>query len=172
MVSRRLSWLLAACLPAMALAHTPKPCVTAGQAAQMLNKDLCVSTHIYDVVELPDGTRLLDICSPQSPDEKCRLTIVSFREDRDTVGALSQYRNRNVRIRGIVRSTHGRAWMMLSHARQFYGGPPKFRPNPRLARGFNAGQDWPPLYDPNLRAQGGRGASTNTRNQETLPAKK
>jgi len=26
--------------------------------------------------------------------------------------------------------------MVVSHARQFYGGPPKFKPNPLLARGF------------------------------------
>ena len=41
--------------------------------------------------------------------------------------------------------------MVLSHARQFYGGPPKFKPNPLLARGFNAEQERPPVNDPNLR---------------------
>jgi hypothetical protein len=61
--------------------------------------------------------------------------------------------------------------MVLSHARQFYGGPPKFKPNPKLAHGFNAEQGRPPLYDPNLRSQGGRRAFMNTRDKETLPPK-
>ena len=41
-------------------------------------------------------------------------------------------------VRGIVQPMHGRAGMVLSHARQFYGGPPKFKPNPLLIRGFAA----------------------------------
>lgn len=168
----RLGLLLVALLPAMAFARAPKPCVTAATAAQRLHKDLCVSVHIYDVVELPDGTRFLDVCSPQTPDEKCRFTIVVLPADLATVGALSRYRDKDVQIRGIVRSAHGFAWMQLSDARQFHGGRPKFTPNSRLARGFNAGQDRPPLYDPNLRHHGGRRAYMNTRDQETLPAKK
>jgi hypothetical protein len=57
------------------------------------------------------------------------------------VGELRKYRDMNVQVRGIVRPMHGRAGMVLSHARQFYGGPPKFKPNPKLARGFNAEQE-------------------------------
>ena len=112
--------------PVLAVAGAPKPCVTADQAAKMLNKDVCVSAHIYDLVQLPDGTRFLDVCPPQTPDDKCRFTVVSLWEDRDTVGELEKYRNMDVQVRGIVRPMHGRAGMMLSHARQFYGGPPKF----------------------------------------------
>jgi hypothetical protein len=77
----------------------------------------------------------------------------------------------DVQVRGIVRPMHGRAGLVLSHARQFRGGPPKFKPNPKLARGFNAEQDRPPLYDPNLRRQGGRRAFMNTRDKETMPPK-
>jgi hypothetical protein len=77
----------------------------------------------------------------------------------------------NVQVRGIVRPMHGRAGIVVSHARQFYGGPPKFRPNPRLARGFNGEEERPPLYDPNLRSQGGHRAFMNTRDRETLPGK-
>jgi len=162
--------LLAVCIPSLAVAK-PKPCVTADQASKMLNKDVCVSAYIYDVVQLPDGTRFLDVCSPQTPDAACRFTIVSLWEDRDDVGPLQKYRNMNVQIRGLVRPMHGRAGMVLSHVRQFNGGPPKFRPNPRLARGFSAQEGRPPILDPNLRNQGAARSFMNTRDQETRPAR-
>ena len=117
-------------LAATIAAAKPKPCFPAEQAAQMLNKDVCVSAHIYDVVQLPDGTRFLDVCSPTTSDEQCRFTVVSYREDSNEVGELKKYRDMDVQIRGIVQPMHGRAGMVLSHARQFYGGPPKFKPNP------------------------------------------
>lgn len=166
-------WLSAAvlCASAPAFAHTAKPCLPADTAAKMLNKDVCVSAHVYAVVVLADGTRFLDVCSPDTPDDKCEFTIVSLWEDRDTVGELKKYRDMNVQVRGIVRPMHGRAGMMLSHARQFYGGPPKFKPNPLLAHGFNAEQDRPPVTDPNLRSQGGGRAFMNTRDQEKMPGK-
>jgi hypothetical protein len=160
--------LACAALPALA---APRHCVAPGDAIQMLNKDICISAHIYDVVQLPDGTRFLDVCSPDTPDAQCRFTVVSLWEDRDDVGELKKYRNMDVQIRGIVRPMHGRAGMVLSHARQFTGGPPKFRPNPMLARGFSADESRPPVTDPNLRSQGGRRAFMNTRDRETLPAK-
>ena len=167
----RAGWfvLLAALSPALAFGGSPKPCVTADEATKLIDKDVCVSAHIYDVVELPDGTRFLDVCTPDTPDEKCRFTILSLWEDREEVGELRKYRDMNVQVRGIVRPMHGRAGMVVSHARQFYGGPPKFKPNPKLARGFNAEQDRPPLYDPNLRSQGGRRAFMNSRDKESLP---
>jgi hypothetical protein len=173
MALRRVGWLafLAAALPALAFAGSQKPCVTADEATKLVNKDVCVSAHIYDVIELPDGTRFLDVCTPDTPDEKCHFTIVSLWEDREEVGELRKYRDMNVQVRGIVRPMHGRAGMVLSHARQFYGGPPKFKHNPKLARGFNGEQSRPPLYDPNLRSQGGRRAFMNTRDKETLPPK-
>ena len=154
-----------------AFAAKTKPCVPADQAAKLLNKDVCVSAHIYDVVELPDGTRFLDVCSPETPDDQCRFTVVSLPEDRGEVGELKKYRDADVEIRGIVQPMHGRAGMVLSHARQFYGGPPKFKPNPLLARGFSADEERGPVRDPDLRPQGGRRAFMNTRDQERLPAK-
>jgi len=163
--------LYAAVWPAVAFAGGQKPCVSADEAAALVNKDVCVTAHIYDVAELPDGTRFLDVCPPEVPDQSCRFTILSLREDRDEVGELRKYRDMNVRIRGIVRPMHGRAGMLLSHARQFYGGPPKFKPNPLLARGFDAEESRPPINDPNLRSQGGRRAFMNTRDREALPAK-
>ena len=159
---------LAASLSALA---APKPCVPADQASRLLNKDICVSAHIYDVVQLPDGTRYLDVCTPQTPDDACRFTIVSAWEDHDEVGELRKYRDMDVQVRGIVQSMHGRAGMVLSHALQFYGGPPKFKPNPQLARGFSADQSRPPVNDPNLRSQGASRAFMNTRDQQPRPPK-
>jgi len=123
------------------------------------------------VVQLPDGTRFLDVCTPQTPDDACRFTIVSLWEDHDEVGELQKYRNMNINVRGIVQPMHGRAGMILSHSRQFNGGPPRFRPNPLLARGFNAGQSRPPVNDPNLRSQGSGRAFMNSRDQEARPVK-
>jgi hypothetical protein len=160
---------LAVSLPACAASK--KPCVTAEEASKLVNKDVCVSAYVYDVVQLPDGTRFLDVCTPQTPDESCRFTIMSLWVDHDDVGELRKYRDMNVQVRGIVQPMHGRAGMVLSHARQFSGGPPKFKPNPRLARGFNAEQSRPPVNDPNLRSQGGGRAFMNTRELETRPAK-
>ena len=154
-----------------AFAAKPKPCVTADEASKMLDKDVCVSAHVYDIVQLEDGTRFLDVCSPDTSDERCGFLIVSLWQDHDTVGDLNKYRNMNVQIRGIVRSLHGRSGIILSHARQFYGGPPKFTPNPLLARGFSAEDRRPPVSDPNLRSQGGRRAFMNSRIQEPVPAK-
>ena len=173
MFLRRVGWfvLLAVFSPTLAFAAQQKPCVTADEATKLVDKDVCVSAHIYEVVELPDGTRFLDVCTPATPDDKCRFTIMSLREDREEVGELRKYRDMDVQVRGIVRPMHGRAGMVVSHARQFHGGPPKFKPNPKLARGFNAEQDRPPLYDPNLRSQGGRRAFMNSRDKETLPRK-
>ena len=161
----------AVCAPCLVFAARPKQCVTADQAAQMLNKDVCISAHIYDVVLLPDGTRFLDVCSPETTDAQCRFTVVSFWEDNGDVGELEKYRNMNVQIRGIVQPMHGRAGMILSHSRQFYGGPPKFRPNPMLLRGFNAEQDRPPVNDPSLHAQGSHRSFMNTKDQEPRPSK-
>lgn len=157
--------------PAMAVAAAPKSCIPAGEAAKRVNKDVCVSAHIYDVVQVTDGTRFLDVCSPETPDEQCRFTIVSLWQDREEVGELTRYKNMDVRVRGIVEPMHGRAGILLSHVRQFSGGPPKFRPNAVLARGFNAEQERPPVSDPNLRSQGGKRSFMNTRDQETLPGK-
>lgn len=172
MVSRPHPWLalMLACA-FMAAGAKPKPCVTADAASKMLNKDVCVTAHVYEVVQLADGTRFLDVCPPETPDAKCEFTVVSLWEDRGTVGELKQYRDQNVKIRGIVQPMHGRAGMILSHARQFYGGPPKFKPNPLLARGFSAEDSRPPVSDPSLRSGSVPRAFMNTRNQEPLPPK-
>jgi len=159
------------CVPALAFAGKTRPCVSWEQAAQRLNKDICVSAHVYEVVELQDGTRFLDVCSPETPDAKCRFTVISLKEDRADVGELGRYRDQDVQSRGMVQPMRGRAGMVLSHARQFYGGPPKFRANPLLVRGFSADEERAPVSDPNLRPQGGRRGFMNTREQETVTGK-
>jgi hypothetical protein len=146
---------------------SPHPCLTTEQAARLLNKDICISVHVYDIAQLPDGTRFLDVCPPQTPDDSCRFTIVSLNEDRSLVGELTQNRNMDVEVRGLVQPLHGRAGMLLCHARQFRGGPPRFRPNHLLLKGFGGDQARPPLSDPNLRPQGGRRAFMNSRDQES-----
>jgi len=164
---RRVALMLLLC-PVLAFAGQPKPCVTADEATRLLNKEVCVTAHIYDVVQLPDGTRYLDVCAPDTPDERCRFTIISMGEDRDEVGELRKYRDMDVHVRGIVRPMHGRAGIVLSHVRQFYGGPPKFKPNPMLLRGFAGEQERPPVSDPALRAHGGHRSFMNSRTQEPL----
>jgi hypothetical protein len=169
--SRHWFLLLAMAAPLSGMAASRKPCMPADQASKMLTKDVCISAHVYDVVQLPDGTRFLDVCSPQTPDDACRFTIVSLWEDHDDVGELRKYRDMDIEVRGIVKPMHGRAGMVLSHARQFYGGPPKFKPNPMLARGFSADQSRPPINDPNLRSKGAPRVFMNNRDQEPRPAK-
>jgi hypothetical protein len=166
-------WILTLCLAVTpgAWSAPQSSCISADQASKLLNKDVCVSAHVYDVVQLPDGTRFLDICTPETPDDSCSFTILSLWEDRAEVGELTKYRNMDVQVRGIVQSMHGRTGMVLSHARQFYGGPPRFKPNPRLAHGFSANQDRPPINDPNLRTQGSGRAFMNSRDQESRTAK-
>ena len=102
--------------PILAYAGGAKPCITADQASKLVNKDVCVTAHVFDVVELSNGTRFLDVCTPETPDDACRFTIVSLREDRDDVGELRKYKDMNVHIRGTVQPMHGRSGMMLSNA--------------------------------------------------------
>ena len=162
---------LALLFPSHAFSEHPTTCVSPDNAAKLANKDVCVEAHVYDVVELADGTRFLDVCAPDTSDDRCGFTIVSLRQDRADVGELQKFRNADVRVRGIVQRMHGRNGMMLTHARQFSGGPPKFRPNPKLLRGFSGEQARAPIADPNLRPHGGHRAFMNSRDQENMPGK-
>jgi hypothetical protein len=168
----RLWILLVFCVTAhVGFSTQPKNCVPPEAAAKLAHKDVCVEVHIFDVIEQADGTRFLDVCRPETRDEDCRFTIVSLREDRADVGELQKFRDADVHVRGTVQRMHGRSGMVLSHARQFYGGPPKFKPNPKLLHGFSGEQAKPPIADPNLRPHGGHRAFMNSRNQEALPAR-
>src|SRR6478736_6816421 len=98
-----------------AFATHPKPCLNSEDAAKLINRDVCVDVHVYDVVELSDGTRFMDVCAPDSQDEKCTFTIVSLREDRVDVGELKKYRGADLHVRGIVQAMHGRSGIVVSH---------------------------------------------------------
>ncbi len=173
-----LTRLLLACLlfgaltPAHARNRAPAPCLTAEQAAAHPNSEVCVTAHIYQILELTDGSRFLDVCPLSMADNDCRFIILSLAEDRDTVGPLLQYRDMNVHIRGIVRPMHGRMGIVLSHVRQFSGGPPRFRPNPRLLKGFNPDSNRPPIHDPALSTAGRSRSFLNNKDTVQLPDKK
>jgi hypothetical protein len=147
-----------------------KTCLSIDEAAKHPDKDVCITAHVYALVELTDGVRFLDVCPPDLPDAQCHFTLLSLPEDRDEVGDLRRYRDQDVTLRGVVRATHGRMGMVISHVRQFRGGPEKFRPNPKLLKDFNGESSRPPVRDPNL-ASGGRHRSfMNSSDREPLPA--
>lgn len=163
--------------PAQATGSTPAPvklagktCVSIEDAARQPNKDVCITAHVYALVELADGVRFLDVCPPELPDAQCRFTLLSLPEDRDEVGDLRQYRDQDVTLRGVVRATHGRMGMVVSHVRQFRGGPEKFRPNPKLLKDFNGDSNRPPVRDPNLGSGGRHRSFMNSNDREPVPA--
>jgi hypothetical protein len=129
-----------------------KTCYPPEDALAHQNKDVCIAAHVYDVVELADGTRFLDVCSPDTLDEQCRFTVMSANGDRKTVGDLNAFRQQDIRIRGVVRPFGGRGEILLSDARQFHGGAEKFRPNPALLHGFSAEDARPAVSDPALKS--------------------
>lgn len=129
-----------------------KACYSAEEALSHQNKDVCITAHVYDVVELADGTRFLDVCRPEAPDAECRFTVMSANKDRQEVGDLSQFRQQDIQIRGIVRPFGGRAEILLSNPRQFHGGAEKFHPNPALLHGFSTEDGRPAISDPTLRS--------------------
>lgn len=154
--------------------HAGRPCVPVADATKdpNLNQDICVSAHVFAVVELADGTRFLDVCPADLPDDQCRFTFVSLPADREAVGDLRKYRDQEVEVRGIVRATHGRMGIVISHVRQFRGGPEKFRPNPKLLHDFNGQSDRMPVRDPNLASSGRHRSFMNTSEKEALPEQK
>lgn len=146
---RLLGFLLLAPASLLPAAHT---CYKPDDAVEHTNKDICITAHVYDVVELADGTRFLDVCSANTPDERCRFTIMSLNADRKDVGELERLRAQDIEIRGIVRPFAGRSEIILSHARQFHGGAEKFRPNPALLHGFSAEDGRTAFSDPAQRS--------------------
>jgi hypothetical protein len=150
MLTRMLAVGLVALCPVASWAA--KTCYSPEEALTHENKDVCVTAHVYEVVELADGTRFLDVCSPETPDDKCRFTVMSASGDRKTVGDLSQYREQDIQIRGVVRPFGGRAEILLSDARQFHGGAEKFRPNPALLHGFSAEDGRAAFPDPAMKS--------------------
>ena len=149
--------------PAVLSAATAS-CYHPDDAIHHLNKNLCISAHVYAVVELADGTRFLDVCRPETPDAQCRFLIVSLRQDRKDVGDLEQLRSRDIEIRGTVHSFNDQSGIILSHARQLHGGAEKFRPNPALMKGFAAEDGKAAFDDPAFKGGGHHHKSANPRN--------
>jgi hypothetical protein len=137
-----------------ASAATGKPCFDVALAGQHINQDVCIHAHVYDVIELADGTRFLDVCSPETSDAACHFLIISLRQDREAVGNLEPLRSQEIAIRGTVHSFADRVGIVLSHERQLHGGPEKFRPNPALLKGFSAADGKPAFNDPAFRSGG------------------
>jgi hypothetical protein len=75
------------------------------------------------------------------------------------VGDLKQYVDQDIQVRGTVRAVNDRSEILLSSARQFHGGPEKFRPNPELRKGFAADQNKPAVNDPAFKTTRQRGSS-------------
>ena len=136
-----------------------RTCYSPEEAASHPGKEICLSAHVYDVVENQDGTRYLDVCKPGVPDESCRFTIVSLAADRKEVGELDSVREQDIHLRGQVISLHGDSIMVLSHARQFHDGPAKFRPNPELMKGFDAENSSTAFKEPSLSARSRKSSS-------------
>jgi hypothetical protein len=138
-----------ATLPALpAVARVPA-CTPVDDGVLRTSRDACISAHVYDVVTIPNGTRFLDLCSPETADAQCRFSIVSYSADKTSVGDLDQFRGKDVEIRGTVQLFGQRYLMVLNDERQFHRGQAHFRPDPRLLSGFSAedsqAQDAPEL---------------------------
>ncbi len=115
-----------------------KPCIAPDQALKHVDKDVCVTAHVYTVVPAAQGTRFLDVCSPKTSDAACHFTIVSFHPDAKDVGDLTPLVNQNIQVRGTVRIFEGRAEIVLNRRQQLHGGKPRFHANPRLIQSFSS----------------------------------
>lgn len=113
-------------------------CIAPEDALQHINKDICVTAHVYRVVDAADGIHFLDVCSPQTADADCHFFILSFSRDEKSVGYLQSMIGKTIHIRGTVHTIQGRADIVLSNMRQFHGGKEEFHPNQRLLKSFSA----------------------------------
>ncbi len=154
-----LLFLLGPLLVVTACYASPRTCYTPEEASDHPEKDICLSAHVYDVVENADGTRYLDLCKPGQADGGCRMVVVSFAADRKEVGELDTLREQDVHLRGMVHILHGQSMMLLSHARQLHDGPEKFRPNPELLSGFSASSNAMAFKDPAMSSHKSKKAS-------------
>ena len=128
--------IFATLLPAFASQkHT---CITPEDALQHVDKNVCISAHVYRVVDAADGIHFLDVCSPQTSDADCHFFILSFNRDEKSVGNIQSLVGQTIHIRGTVHTIQGRAEIVLSNKQQLHGGKEKFHPNPRLLKSFSA----------------------------------
>jgi len=115
-----------------------KRCLVPNEALAHVNKNVCISAHVYRVVDAANGTHFLDVCSPQTSDVDCHFFIVSFSQDEKSVGDLQPLVHQTIHVRGTVHTVQGRAEIVLSNAQQLHGGKEKFHPNPELVKSFSA----------------------------------
>jgi hypothetical protein len=131
-----------------------RPCYTPSQVGEHAGKDICLSAHVYAVIESAGGTRYLDVCPASTPDKSCLLTVMSLASDRGSVGSLQALADKDIQLRGVVHETEGHYFLLLSSARQLHGGSEKFRANPDLMRGFAANNGATAFRDPALTSRG------------------
>ena len=115
-----------------------KRCLVPNEALAHINKSVCVTAHVYRVVDAANGTHFLDVCSPKTADIDCHFFVVSFSRDEKSVGDLQTLVNQTIHIRGTVQTVQGRADIVLSSKQQLHGGKEKFHPNPQLVKSFSA----------------------------------
>jgi hypothetical protein len=139
-------------LATSSVAFASRPCFAPDEALAHSDKDVCVTAHVYEVVQSPDGIRYLDVCKPEVADGACHFTVMSLPADRKEVGDLDGYRDQDIHIRGVLHTMNGQSTIVLSHARQFKDGAEKFRPNPALMAGFSADRAGTAFRDPAMSA--------------------
>ena len=144
-------------LLAIQVSFASRPCFSPDEALAHPEKDVCISAHVYDVVESSDGTRYLDVCKPEVSDGGCHFTVVSLAADRREVGDLASYKEQDIHLRGVIHVMHDESIIVLSHARQFKDGGEKFRPNPSLVAGFSAENSRTAFRDPAMSAHRHKG---------------
>lgn len=149
-------FLLSTLMPAaIAHAHTPA-CTPAADTTLRASEDTCLQAHVFDVVTVSGGTRFLDLCSPDTPDDACHVSIVSYGKDRKQVGDLEAMRGKDISIRGALQNYNGRYVLVLNEERQLRGGAARFAPDQRLLRGTSAesGEDKSPELRVNFHHRG------------------
>jgi hypothetical protein len=121
-----------------ALAATKRACIAPEDALRHINKDICITVHIYRVVDAADGIHFLDVCSPETSDADCHFFILSLSRDEKSIGDIQALVNQTIQIRGTVHTIQGRAEIVFSSEQQLHGGKEKFHPNPQLMKSFSA----------------------------------
>jgi hypothetical protein len=129
-------FILSALLPAV-IAQAGVPACSPAEDSLHASTDACVTGHVFDIVTVAGGTRFLDLCSPDTPDNACHFSIVSYRKDSRQVGNLESLRGKDISIRGALLSHDQRLVLILSDQRQLHGGAPRFTPDARLVHGLS-----------------------------------
>ncbi len=117
---------------------TKHACLQPEDALQHVNQDICITAHIYRVVDAVDGIHFLDVCSPETSDADCHFFILSVSSDEKSVRNPANLIGQTIQIRGTVHNIQGRAEIVLSSEEQLHDNKPRFHPNPELVKSFSA----------------------------------